>query len=191
MDANSCEVEVVGVNLVRVQGLGSWLGLWLRDVVVVDCISSCAFPLPCIPSTESSIHVLTAAATTLAPATTCPKCVANDVGTRTCCARGGGWYRTCGKKGDSKAEHTWDEGLRACRDPAPGQVQAQAMMVNRTTAIQRWNNVQQQQQNTISSPASSMKDVQGSRAVNCKDHVTVSDPTIVISLFLVLTLWYV
>ena len=62
----------------------------------------------------------TAAATTLAPTTTCPKCVTNDVGTRTCCARGGSWYRTCGEKGDSKAEHTWDEGMRACQGELMG-----------------------------------------------------------------------
>ena len=62
----------------------------------------------------------TAAATTAAPVTKCPKCVTNDAGKRTCCARGGGWYQTCGKKGDSKAAHTWDEGMQACQGELMG-----------------------------------------------------------------------
>ena len=61
-----------------------------------------------------------AAVTTLAPTTTCSKCVTNDAGKRTCCARGGGWYPTCGKKGDSKAAHTWDEGMQACQGELMG-----------------------------------------------------------------------
>ena len=131
----------------------------------------------------------TAAATTAAPVTKCPKCVTNDAGKRTCCARGGGWYQTCGKKGDSKAAHTWDEGMQACQDPAPGQAQMQAMLANQTTAIQRRKTVHQQQ-DTISS-AISENDAHDSHTVNSRKHVTLSDYTMVISLFLVMPLWYV
>ena len=60
------------------------------------------------------MHALKAAATTPAPATTCPKCVTNNVGTLTCCARGGSWFNNCGNPGDSTLDHTWQEGLQAC-----------------------------------------------------------------------------
>ena len=67
-----------------------------------------------------SLAASTAAATTPASATACSKCVTNDAGKRTCCARGGGWYPTCGKQGDSKAAHTWDEGMQACQGELMG-----------------------------------------------------------------------
>ena len=127
------------------------------------------------------MHALKAASTTPAPATACPKCVTNDAGKRTCCARGGGWYPTCGKKGDSKADHTWDEGLQACQNPAPGQAHAQVMLINQTTTSQL----------QIISATDSTKDVHDSYTANSREHVTLSDPTIVISLFLVLPLFYV
>ena len=136
-----------------------------------------------------SLAASTAAATTPASATACSKCVTNDAGKRTCCARGGGWYRTCGIKGDSKFTHTWDEGMQVCQDPAPGQAQMQAMLANQTTAIQRRKTVHQQQDTIISTI--SVNDAHGSHTVNSRKHVTLSDPTIVISLFLVMPLWYV
>ena len=44
----------------------------------------------------------------------CPKCVTNDAGFPTCCARGGSWFQNCGNNGDSNFQHTWDEGFIAC-----------------------------------------------------------------------------
>ena len=46
----------------------------------------------------------------------CPKCgSSNKSGKRTCCARGGAWFKNCGDAGNPKFDHTWAEGLRACR----------------------------------------------------------------------------
>ena len=60
-----------------------------------------------------------------APATTsasvssvqeCPKCgTINKSGKRSCCARGGAWFKKCGDVGDSSFEHTWDGGFKACK----------------------------------------------------------------------------
>ena len=36
-------------------------------------------------------------------------------GKRSCCARGGAWFKNCGDAGDTKFDHTWAEGIRACK----------------------------------------------------------------------------
>ena len=45
----------------------------------------------------------------------CSKCgVVKTTGTLSCCARGGDWFNNCGNVGDSKFDHTWAEGTKAC-----------------------------------------------------------------------------
>ena len=34
---------------------------------------------------------------------------------RSCCVRGGDWFKNCGNPGDSKFDHTWAEGIDACK----------------------------------------------------------------------------
>ena len=58
--------------------------------------------------------------TPAAPATTissvCFKCATiGKSGKRTCCGRGGSWFRNCGSAGNAKLHHTWYEGIRACK----------------------------------------------------------------------------
>ena len=46
----------------------------------------------------------------------CPKCgVTKKFGARSCCARGGAWFKNCGDDGDTKFDHTWTEGIQACK----------------------------------------------------------------------------
>ena len=45
----------------------------------------------------------------------CPKCGSFKSGRYTCCAPGGAWFKNCGSPGDSKFEHTWSEGVEACK----------------------------------------------------------------------------
>ena len=50
------------------------------------------------------------------PISTCPKCgTARKSGKRSCCARGGAWFKNCGDVRDSKFNHTWSDGVQACR----------------------------------------------------------------------------
>ena len=35
--------------------------------------------------------------------------------TLSCCARGGAWFKNCGDAGDTDFEHTWSEGIQACK----------------------------------------------------------------------------
>ena len=47
---------------------------------------------------------------------TCSKCGSTKKSSkRSCCARGGAWFKNCGDAGNPKFDHTWAEGLRACR----------------------------------------------------------------------------
>ena len=47
---------------------------------------------------------------------TCSKCgTIKKSGQRSCCAPGGAWVKKCGNPGDSKFEHTWPEGIEACK----------------------------------------------------------------------------
>ena len=41
--------------------------------------------------------------------------VTKKSGKHSCCAPGGSWFQNCGDFGDSKFDHTWDEGAEACK----------------------------------------------------------------------------
>ena len=36
-------------------------------------------------------------------------------GKYSCCARGGTWFKKCGDEGDTTIDHTWTEGIQACK----------------------------------------------------------------------------
>ena len=47
---------------------------------------------------------------------TCRECgTIKKSGIRSCCARGGSWFKKCGDVGDTKFGHTWAEGIHACK----------------------------------------------------------------------------
>ena len=49
----------------------------------------------------------------------CLKCgTAKNSGKRSCCAHGGTWFKACGNVGDAKFDHTWVDGIRACKGPS-------------------------------------------------------------------------
>ena len=69
-------------------------------------------------TTKTITTVTTAAITTVLTARpiTCPRCGAkNDSGRSSCCGRGGAWFKNCGPPGDQDVDHTWLEGLQACK----------------------------------------------------------------------------
>ena len=46
----------------------------------------------------------------------CPKCGKfGKSGKRSCCGRGGSWFKNCGSPGNTKLAHTWSEGIQACK----------------------------------------------------------------------------
>ena len=45
----------------------------------------------------------------------CAKCgTSKKSGKRSCCARGGAWFRNCGDGSDARFDHTWTDGIEAC-----------------------------------------------------------------------------
>ena len=54
--------------------------------------------------------------TTTTVGSVCPKCgTIGKSGKRSCCGRGGSWYRNCGSAGNTKRRHTWYEGMQTCK----------------------------------------------------------------------------
>ena len=45
----------------------------------------------------------------------CPKCGVKKSGTLSCCARGGAWFNNCGDEESVNADHTWTDGIQACK----------------------------------------------------------------------------
>ena len=45
----------------------------------------------------------------------CDKCTTTKAGKLSCCARGGAWFKNCGDVGETDFEHTWAEGIQACK----------------------------------------------------------------------------
>ena len=105
---------------------------------------------------------------TVKPSTTCPMCGTIKKSKKlSCCARGGAWYNKCGDEGDSNFDHTWTEGVQACRGFASllsDEAQRQAMQRHETTTTQlkttRDPNVPQQN-SVIDSFSDSVSDAGG------------------------------
>ena len=102
----------------------------------------------------------------------CTKCgTSKKSGKRSCCAHGGAWFENCGDAGNTKFDHTWTEGIRACKDlvtSASVKSSLQTIMLHRVGVIDHPLNILQlqnatQQQTNISQLAtfetSSMPDV--------------------------------
>ena len=51
----------------------------------------------------------------------CPKCgIMKSSGKRSCCGADGAWVGKCGAPGNSNFDHSWFEGIRACKDNLTG-----------------------------------------------------------------------
>merc|ERR1712032_998978 len=54
--------------------------------------------------------------TTTTISSVCHKCsIIAKSGKVSCCGRSGSWFRTCGSAGNAKLDHTWYEGIQACK----------------------------------------------------------------------------
>ena len=70
---------------------------------------------------DKRLHAL---ATTMATINVvCPKCgITKKSGKMSCCGRGGSWFGNCGSAGNTKLDHTWYEGLQACKARAHSKI---------------------------------------------------------------------
>ena len=85
----------------------------------------CGIPIFCPQRRHDASSVTVSFVFTDGPTTTslslpsisnrCVKCeVVKKSDKRSCCARGGAWFKNCGDAGDTKFDHTWIEGVKAC-----------------------------------------------------------------------------
>ena len=86
-------------------------------------VATKATTLSIATNTAVTTPVVTTVATT-APVVTPPfvtivarecTCAVNKKFQSSCCFRGGSWFKKCGDPGDSRFEHTWSQGLQACK----------------------------------------------------------------------------
>ena len=87
--------------------------------------SSCSYFAPMSPDAVTTITADTGTLSTDKTATStidlskCPMCgIQESSGKRSCCFPLGSWYNACGVSGDTNFQHTWYEGLEACRGKA-------------------------------------------------------------------------
>ena len=85
------------------------------------------------------------AATRIPPV--CPKCaVIKKSGKLSCCAPGGTWSQNCGTSRNSNVDHTWVEGVQACKHIVSlfsDISKSQFISINQTTNAQSLNDVEQ------------------------------------------------
>ena len=82
----------------------------------------------------------------------CPACAAiKKSGKLSCCARGGAWFKKCGNDGDAHFDHTWVDGIEACKDAtsslnSPMQVELhnEGVIDDQMNSTEARNTVQQQ-----------------------------------------------
>ena len=77
-----------------------------------------------------------AATTTSTISPVCPKCGVTAKSRKiSCCGRSGSWFGKCGSAGNVEHEHTWHEGIQACKTLA----QFKATIGGQSNAAQQRN----------------------------------------------------
>ena len=78
-----------------------------RCLCLLRCLNACRLFADAPSITNSS---------TSGNADNCTNCgVVKKSGKRSCCARGGAWFQNCGDNGNTNFDHTWSEGIQACK----------------------------------------------------------------------------
>ena len=99
---------------------------------------------PFIDAHGSTENLLASTTTSTTPLSTCATCgTFKSSGKLSCCARGGDWFNKCGDPGDSKFDHTWFEGIQACKDVTK-EAQSQSILPHQISIAQQQNHTQQQ-----------------------------------------------
>ena len=80
-----------------------WMSVSVSLVLCFDICLPTEVPTPTMLSATSSSNE-------------CLQCgIARKSGKRSCCAHGGSWFKNCGDADDTKFDHTWAEGVQACK----------------------------------------------------------------------------
>ena len=140
-----------------------------------------------IRSSFTQIYINTTVAATRIPPV-CPKCAAiKKSGKLSCCAPGGTWFQNCGTSRNSDVDHTWVEGVQACKHVVSlflGMSKSQITLINQTTNTQPLNDVEQK---TIGSSLTStfVSMYYDTPAGSCKNNDYVSNNVVFISILFI------
>ena len=92
--------------------------------------------------------------TSISPVPACPKCgTSAKSGQLSCCTRGGAWFKKCGDEGDSNFDHTWPEGVQACKDVTrsfSGEARAKLTLRRETTIANQFDTARQRNSSLVS-----------------------------------------
>ena len=125
----------------------------------------------------------------------CPKCsTIKKSGKHSCCARGGAWFKNCGDADDTQFDHTWAEGIEACKgfsDSVLIKISQQAILrnagviVNPLNVNQLRNNTQQR---THVSRAGSMSSI--SKFADFRNPIRLDENIARICVLFIVSLWW-
>ena len=80
-----------------------------------DLVKASVFPM-LVNAPTLTVSRVTPSLPALSDSKGCGKCArTKKSGKNSCCARGGAWFKNCGDAGDMKFDHTWAEGIQACK----------------------------------------------------------------------------
>ena len=99
------------------------------------CVCVCRQLLPKISVRSGTRKPPSTNPTSTIDSSVCPKCgYTSKSGKRSCCARGGAWFKNCGDDdGDMHFDHTWSEGILACNSLASSvSVKSELIMIRNT-----------------------------------------------------------
>ena len=121
----------------------------------------------------------------------CPRCaMVKRSGKLSCCARSGSWYKNCARTSDSAFEHTWNEGLAACRHAEMSPVAAirvKQALVKEGSTSQRIDVVQNQTNHAfVTSTGSFVTTTHDTVVVSCRSYDQLSHTCICICLLMFL-----
>ena len=144
-----------------------------------------SYVLFCVYLTGVCISIPAVMATRIPPA--CPKCAAiKKSGKLSCCAPGGAWFGNCGTSGNSNTDHTWVEGVKACKDVVSlfsRKAKSRFIIsVNQTATTQQLNDVERQ---VIDSTLTA---VYVAPTGNCKDYDQISHTVFITNVLYVMFL---
>ena len=81
-----------------------------------DLVKASVFPM-LVNAPTLTVSRVTPSLPALSDSKGCGKCArTKKSGKNSCCARGGAWFKNCGDAGDTQFDHTWAEGIQACKD---------------------------------------------------------------------------
>ena len=151
----------------------------------IQSIGVCDFVLRSCPHlTESSVKMSTF---TISTGSGCAKCgTIKQSGKRSCCARGGAWFKNCGNAGDKQFGHTWAEGIQTCQGFATSisvESPLEILLHHVGVIVHPRNNTQQQ---TNTSPPGNMS---GSVVTDSKEFVGIPKITVGICVLYITSQW--